>query len=34
VRELALFDPTNNLLRIGHPIGLNRQLTRRRRAAA
>jgi hypothetical protein len=21
VRELALFDPTNNLLRIGHPIG-------------
>jgi DNA-binding MarR family transcriptional regulator len=31
VRELALFDPTNNLLRIGHPIGLNRRLTRRRR---
>jgi DNA-binding MarR family transcriptional regulator len=29
VRELALFDPTNNLLRIGHPIGLNRRLTRR-----
>jgi DNA-binding MarR family transcriptional regulator len=27
VRELALFDPTNNLLRIGHPIGLNRRLT-------
>jgi DNA-binding MarR family transcriptional regulator len=34
VRELALFDPTNNLLRIGHPIGLNRELTRRRRARA
>jgi DNA-binding MarR family transcriptional regulator len=27
VRELALFDPTNNLLRIGHPIGLNRRLS-------
>ena len=30
VRELALFDPTNNLLRIGHPIGLNRRLSTRR----
>jgi DNA-binding MarR family transcriptional regulator len=29
VREVALFDPTNNLLRIGHPIGLNRTLNRR-----
>jgi DNA-binding MarR family transcriptional regulator len=29
VRELALFDPTNNLLRIGHPIGLNRRLATR-----
>jgi DNA-binding MarR family transcriptional regulator len=27
VRELALFDPTNNLLRMGHPIGLNRRLS-------
>ncbi len=34
VRELALFDPTNNLLRIGHPIGLNRELSRRRRTGA
>jgi DNA-binding MarR family transcriptional regulator len=33
VRELALFDPTNNLLRIGHPIGLNRRLTTRRPAS-
>jgi DNA-binding MarR family transcriptional regulator len=30
VRELALFDPSNNLLRVGHPIGLNRHLTARR----
>jgi DNA-binding MarR family transcriptional regulator len=34
VRELALFDPTNNLLRIGHPIGLNRRLTARSRPPA
>jgi DNA-binding MarR family transcriptional regulator len=34
VRELALFDPTNNLLRIGHPIGLNRRLTARSRPLA
>ena len=26
VRELALFDPTGNLLRVGHPIGLHRRL--------
>ena len=26
VRELALFDPTGNLLRVGHPIGRNRRL--------
>ena len=30
VREFALADPTNNLLRIGHPIGLNRRRTERR----
>ena len=32
VRELALFDPTGNLLRVGHPIGLNRRLVTRRSA--
>ena len=30
-RASRFFDPTNNLLRIGHPIGLNRELSRRRR---
>jgi len=30
VREFALADPTNNLLRIGHPIGLNRRRAERR----
>ncbi|MGO9874829.1 MAG: MarR family transcriptional regulator [Acidimicrobiia bacterium] len=30
VREFALFDPTNNLILVGHPIGLNRQRTIRR----
>jgi DNA-binding MarR family transcriptional regulator len=30
VRELALADPTNNLLRIGQPIGLDRRLQERR----
>jgi DNA-binding MarR family transcriptional regulator len=30
VRELALADPTNNLLRIGQPIGLNRRRQERR----
>jgi DNA-binding MarR family transcriptional regulator len=30
VRELALFDPGNNLLRIGHPIGLNRRVSAER----
>ena len=30
VREFALFDPSNNLLLVGHPIGLNRRRTARR----
>jgi DNA-binding MarR family transcriptional regulator len=30
VREFALFDPTNNLIHVGHPIGLNRRRTLRR----
>jgi DNA-binding MarR family transcriptional regulator len=30
VREFALFDPTNNLILVGHPIGLNRRRTSRR----
>jgi DNA-binding MarR family transcriptional regulator len=33
VRELALADPTNNLLRIGQPIGLNRRRQARRASA-
>jgi DNA-binding MarR family transcriptional regulator len=32
VREFALFDPTNNLILVGHPIGLNRHRTARRAA--
>lgn len=32
VREFALFDPTNNLLLVGHPIGLNRRREERRRS--
>ena len=30
VREFGLFDPSNNLLLVGHPIGLNRRRTARR----
>jgi DNA-binding MarR family transcriptional regulator len=30
VREFALFDPTNNLILVGHPIGLNRHRSARR----
>jgi hypothetical protein len=30
VREFGLFDPTNNLILVGHPIGLNRRRTARR----
>jgi DNA-binding MarR family transcriptional regulator len=32
VREFALADPTNNLLRVGHPIGLKRRRTERQAA--
>jgi DNA-binding MarR family transcriptional regulator len=32
VREFALFDPTNNLLRVWHPISLNRRRNERRRS--
>ena len=30
VREFGLFDPTNNLILVGHPIGLNRRRVSRR----
>ena len=30
VREFALFDPTNNLILVGHPVGLNRRRSSRR----
>jgi DNA-binding MarR family transcriptional regulator len=30
VREFALFDPTNNLFLVGHPLGINRRRTARR----